>query len=85
MSILKYFERQSELLDANGSLSTSVASSAINAANEEVKAILKMGSSSGKRGRYKIRNSQLIPVNNIYRYRISTDIASENRHKLESM
>ena len=52
MSILKYFKRQSELPDTNGSLSTSVASSAITAANEEVKAILKRGSSSGKRGRY---------------------------------
>ena len=52
MSTSKYFKRQSELLDANGSLSTSVASSAITAANEEVKAILKKGSSSGKCGRY---------------------------------
>ena len=47
ISILKYFKWHSELLDANGSLSAS-----ITAANEEVKVILKKGSSSGKHGRY---------------------------------
>ena len=52
MSILTYFKRHSELPDANGSLSTSVVSSSITAANEEVKTILKKGSSSVKCSRY---------------------------------
>ena len=56
MSILKYFKRQNELPDAKGSLSTVIASSAITAANEEVKVMLNKGDSrggsSGKRGRY---------------------------------
>ena len=52
MSILKYLNRQSELPDANVSLSVSVDSSTITAANEEVKVILKRRSCSEKRGRY---------------------------------
>ena len=50
-----YFEilkSQSELPDAKGLLSTSVASPAITAANEDVNAILKKSSSSVKHGRY---------------------------------